>query len=401
MIQFIFISVATLCLLLDYLASRRIFAITRSTLLRSMWVGFILIITIAPIISTLIMGYFIDDNTSSVMYFTSWTFTIYLSVLLTRMAFYIGWLPLRRNRRLGLALGSILSLAVLTQLLVGILHTRTDITTRHQTIYYTTLPKSFDGYRIALFGDLHIGSMLNPEEETAHLVDIINSADVDAVMFAGDLTHIRHNEITPQMASILSSIKARNGVISVLGNHDTGIYIKDTVTLSRHENTRIFAEKMDKMGWQLLRDSNLYITRGNDSIAITGIDFSDRLLEFKHALDAPEDYDPQRLFRQIPEGTFSICISHLPQLWDNVFWKYDLTLAGHVHATQIKVSCGEFVLSPAMLLYKEWSGLYKRDDDYLYITDGIGCVGFFMRIGANPEVTIIELRHAESNQPAN
>jgi predicted MPP superfamily phosphohydrolase len=51
-----------------------------------------------------------------------------------------------------------------------------------------------------------------------------------------------------------------------------------------------------------------------------------------------------------------------------------------------------------MFLYNEWSGLYKRNNnDYLYINDGIGCVGFFMRIGAKPEVTVIELRHKESD----
>ena len=48
-------------------------------------------------------------------------------------------------------------------------------------------------------------------------------------------------------------------------------------------------------------------------------------------------------------------------------------------------------LSPARLMYKEWSGLYKDGDSWLYINDGIGCVGFLARIGACPEVTLIEL----------
>ena len=44
-----------------------------------------------------------------------------------------------------------------------------------------------------------------------------------------------------------------------------------------------------------------------------------------------------------------------------------------------------------MLMYKEWSGLYSDSGKQLYITDGIGSVGFYLRIGANPEVTILEL----------
>ena len=49
-------------------------------------------------------------------------------------------------------------------------------------------------------------------------------------------------------------------------------------------------------------------------------------------------------------------------------------------------------LSPASLMYDEWSGLYENGKGKLYINDGIGSVGFFARIGARPEVTVIELK---------
>jgi predicted MPP superfamily phosphohydrolase len=43
-------------------------------------------------------------------------------------------------------------------------------------------------------------------------------------------------------------------------------------------------------------------------------------------------------------------------------------------------------------MYSEWSGLYEEDDSHLYITDGVGSVGFHMRIGAPPEITLLTLR---------
>ena len=47
-----------------------------------------------------------------------------------------------------------------------------------------------------------------------------------------------------------------------------------------------------------------------------------------------------------------------------------------------------------MLMYKQWSGAYEDEwGNHLYITDGIGSVGFYLRIGANPEITLIELQH--------
>ena len=106
----------------------------------------------------------------------------------------------------------------------------------------------------------------------------------------------------------------------------------------------------------------------------------------------PEEYNPQPLFDALPDGIFNICVAHLPQLWPKCAPSCDLMLAGHVHATQIKFSCGNISLSPAMLMYKEWSGHYSDGDSHLYITDGIGSVGFNLRLGAKPEITLLELR---------
>ena len=144
----------------------------------------------------------------------------------------------------------------------------------------------------------------------------------------------------------------------------------------------------------MLRDSTIYVTEGQDSIAITGIDFTDALLEYKHSFVTPDNFSAAEIFEKIPDSLFNIAISHLPQLWQPICEQHcaELTLSGHVHATQIAVDIFGTRLSPAMLLHKQWSGLYKSTEgEYLYITDGIGCVGFNMRIGARPEISLLEL----------
>ena len=62
---------------------------------------------------------------------------------------------------------------------------------------------------------------------------------------------------------------------------------------------------------------------------------------------------------------------------------------------QMKCAIGERTFSPAQLMYGEWSGLYREQDSHLYITDGVGSVGFHMRIGAPPEITELTLRRAD------
>ena len=121
-----------------------------------------------------------------------------------------------------------------------------------------------------------------------------------------------------------------------------------------------------------------------------GIDYTEKLLEYKHKFDAITDIDYSSLYESSPEGIFNITVSHLPQLWhylcDNGY--SDLTLSGHIHAMQCKI--GSF--SPASFMYDEYSGLYTDKNGKLYINDGIGSVGFIARIGSGPEITLIELK---------
>ena len=62
---------------------------------------------------------------------------------------------------------------------------------------------------------------------------------------------------------------------------------------------------------------------------------------------------------------------------------------------QMKLHIGRWQISPAQLMYKEWSGLYGDRKSHLYITDGVGSVGFHLRIGAPPEITHLTLRRAK------
>ena len=86
---------------------------------------------------------------------------------------------------------------------------------------------------------------------------------------------------------------------------------------------------------------------------------------------------------------------HVPQLWKEVLARDfgDLTLSGHTHAMQLKIPLGEGrSWSPAAWLYEHWSGRYDLNDRTLYVNDGIGYVGYPMRIGAAPELTLITLK---------
>ena len=325
-----------------------------------------------------------------------WLLTVYTIFSLSRLALYCGILTIK-NIRAKWAVGVTLCTIVAIVLIVGVVHTRKTLTVKSVEVTSERLPHSFDGYRIAFFSDLHIGSLTSADEMCRALVSKVNSLDADLVVFGGDLINARYDELTPELADILGEIKARDGVAAVLGNHDTGVYVRDTVALPIEENTRLLVERIENMGWRVIEDDTEHIVRGNDTLTLTGIAFSRDLLEHRHSADVAESLDLRPIYEGVPGDKFNITISHMPQLWRKVsaLGYGDLVLSGHVHAMQMKGRIGDWQFSPAQLMYDEWSGLYNEANSNLYITDGVGSVGFHLRIGAPPEITELTLRRAD------
>lgn len=392
MITFITILIAASVVLLDYLFYRRTISGWNNRFVRIVTVAALAVTDLLPVFSAVI--FWLIDNSQLTMAIGMWINTFYFLSVLPRIAFYVGFLPIR-NRRTGLPVGAVLCTIVLSILLVSVLHTRKNIEVKECELKFASLPAAFDGYRIAFFSDLHVGAMINPEKEIRSVVDRINGLHPDLVIFGGDLVNIRYTELSDEIIRILGGIDAPDGVVSVMGNHDTGIYIKDTIAMPRAENVRMVDAAMKDMGWTPLRDSTVYVARGGDSISITGLDFTDALLEYRHSFSVSEEYDTKPVFADVPDSVFNVTVSHMPQLWRNITDANhgNLTLAGHVHATQVKLECEDIRISPAMLMYKEWSGLYGEGEHRLYINDGVGNVGFYMRIGARPEITLLKLRN--------
>lgn len=378
----------------DCLAYHRFIRYWHSKVLKYATILFLVLTNSLPLFAvSLSDGLFLFDNTQQFANMAMVASTLYIFAVLPRIALYAGMLTIK-HRTTARAVGIILSVSVLCILSVGVCKTRTYLTVRPVCLQYDNLPASFDGYRIAFISDLHIGAMLDAPKFCTKIVDTLNYLNPDIVVFGGDLVNLRHVELTPRIERILSRIKAADGVVAVLGNHDMGIYIKDTVALPRHINVERLCESVRKIGWRMLRDSTIYVHRGADSISVTGIDFSERLLELRYKFSFDDgDYDLRPIYADVPDSLFNITVSHLPQLWHEIVKRGhgDLTLAGHVHAAQMKAEWNGVRLSPAMLMYREWSGVYDDNGCKLYINDGVGTVGFYMRIGAKPEITLIEL----------
>ena len=379
--------IALFIIILDLIAYRRMKRSGVSRTLRYSFFGAILFSYLLIILVPLFMFAFINTgNSQFMMKFSMAILTGYLFFTVSRFFLYAFWLPSKRKSMMwtGVAVSSLLMLSFV----YGAFITRTDYEIKEVELSFNNLPESFDGYRVAFISDIHIGSMWNAQAELEKLSNVVSSTNANVVLFGGDLVNLHYSELTPEILSILKGIKGADGTFAAFGNHDTGSYVKGSTKEFRSENMASLVGNAATAGWVFLRDSTAYIRRGNDSIAITGVDYSEKLLEYKHSLNTIDGFDVSGIYDNVPDSVFNITVSHLPQLWHSLCSYSDLTLSGHIHAMQMKIAG----ISPASLMYDEWSGLYERPAGKLYINDGIGSVGYFARIGARPEVTVITLK---------
>ena len=261
----------------------------------------------------------------------------------------------------------------------GTLVERNRFEVKEVVLEFDDLSESFDGYRVVHISDIHARSFSRRAKQMQKAVDRINGTDPDLVAFTGDLITLTPEEIDP-IAPSLRNLKVKDGVVSVLGNHDYGIYADTSVTLVDD----LIAKERD-MGWTLLMNEHKVLHRGLDSIVVIGVENTSSSHFF------PSNGDLTKA-TEGTEGAFRIVLTHDPLHWESEILgqDYPLTLSGHTHAMQLSL----FGWSPSSLMFKHSDGLYTSDDgnQHLYVNVGLGETIFPARIGARPEITLITLK---------
>ncbi|MCR4612644.1 MAG: metallophosphoesterase [Bacteroidaceae bacterium] len=333
---------------------------------------------------------------------------IFLLYTVPRMLFTLldlmGWLVFPRIVRITAMTVALFSCILLCY---GYFIGRNRFVVHQQTFYFPNLPKEFDGYRIAHFSDLHIGTFSDGHQsDVTDIVNLINHQKCDAILFTGDLVNYESRE-TDGYKQVLGSLKASDGVYAVMGNHDYSMYIPAAQAV-RDADIQELQRREQSYGWTLLLNDNVVIHHGSDSIAIVGSE-NDGTGRFPALGDLPRataglihvmrndtatyfiPADSDTVAVRTADHTFSILMSHDPTHWRRHVipdTHIDLTLAGHTHAGQFKV----FGWSPVAFVYDEWSGAYSEGNQILNVSDGVGQVMFPFRFGAWPEINIITLK---------
>ncbi len=257
----------------------------------------------------------------------------------------------------------------------------------HHSIRSNILPKSFDGLKIVQLSDLHLGSFNYAYHRLERAFEKINHLRADYIVFTGDLVNNYAWELKG-WETVFNKLEAKKGKYAILGNHDYGDYSKWDSKAEKQENFEAIKQFYKSIDVKLLLNEAEIISESNEQITFIGVENWGKP-PFKQYGDLRKAIDG---VKTIP---FKILLSHDPTHWaEEVIDKTDiaLTLAGHTHGMQAAFQYKNLQWSPIKYKFKHWAGLYKHNQQYLYVNRGLGWLGFPARIGMRPEITLIELQ---------
>lgn len=239
-----------------------------------------------------------------------------------------------------------------------------------------TLPRlasEFDGYCLVQISDFHFGTWLE-RNHLAEAIELVNQLHPDLIAITGDFVTYGAERYSGDLIVELGKLRARDGVVAVLGNHD---HWSDP----------------DEVRWVLaqagIRElNNLFFTlrRGAASLHVCGVD--DYMAEQDHL---------EQVLEKLPPDGAAILLAHEPDFADvsSSSRRFDLQLSGHSHGGQVILP---WLGAPVLPRFgrKYSSGLYQVNGMFLYTNRGLGTAELQVRINCRPEITVLTLQSVKS-----
>ncbi len=238
-----------------------------------------------------------------------------------------------------------------------------------------TLPRlasSFDGYRIVQISDIHMDDWMT-FERLKDIMELVNEQRADLIAITGDFVTYSAKFDNEELIGALSMLRAPDGVIAVLGNHDHEI------------DPALIRRLIRKSG--VLEVSNGFRTlrRGDDTLHLAGVD---DLFARQARL--------HEVLTKLPVEGATILLAHEPDFADASAstGRFDLQLSGHSHGGQVRLP---FIGAPYLPPYgrRYPCGLYELDGMLLYTNKGLGMFPPHVRFLCRPEITVFTLRAPE------
>lgn len=243
----------------------------------------------------------------------------------------------------------------------------------HVELTLPRLASAFAGYRIVHLSDIHIDTSVTVTR-LPDIVTLVNRQDPDLITITGDFATRQPRRYADALVRPLGRLRARDGVVAVLGNHD------------HWSDPDAVREILHTAGIRELRNSLHTVDHDDHRLHVAGVD----------------DYwnrkaDLEAVVQRVPALASAILLVHEPDFADvsAATGRFDLQLSGHSHGGQVVLPVlGAPILPRYARKYPR--GLYRVGDMFVYTTRGLGTLPPPVRFNCRPEVTVIDLQSPAS-----
>lgn len=250
-------------------------------------------------------------------------------------------------------------------------------TERTAEVVLPGLDRAAPPYRIALLSDIHFGNRTMQPARLARIVSAVNAVQPDLIVIAGDFVNGHDRRSTTElheMIAPLSALKARDGVIATLGNHD---HWTDPGAVSA---------ALADSGIAVL--SNTAVRRGPLAIVALDDGYSGQA-DIAPALAAAREL-----------GGVPVAVTHSPDIAPELPLAIGLVLAGHTHCGQIVLPLigslaplfGKLVGDRHYFNPRYRCGVVRDPGRVVVVTAGLGSGSIPLRINAPPDWWLVTIR---------
>lgn len=276
--------------------------------------------------------------------------------------------PFRSDRRrIFRAAGAAVLAAPAVVTAFGILE-RTDFHVSETKLPVPNLPRDLEGLRIVQVTDVHLSAFLS-EKQLARVIDMANETRCHLAVMTGDLI-TRPGDPLDACIRQIGRLRADAGVFGCLGNHEYYCACEDYVT-----------RECGRRGIRFLRSEATDLRFGSATMNLAGVDYQQMHTNYlAHTADL------------VAGGKLNLLLSHNPDVFRTAAAQgWNVVLAGHTHGGQVNVEILHRNMNVARF-YTPWvRGAYHLGGSAIYVSSGIGTIGMPIRLGAPPEISVVQL----------
>lgn len=254
--------------------------------------------------------------------------------------------------------------------------------------------------KLAVLADIHA---CEPWMSAGHIRGIVartNALAPDATLLLGDYV-VAHKWISGRVPSSewareLGALTAPLGVHAVLGNHD---WWDDPLAQRRGHGPTESGIALEAAGIRVYENDVLRLTKAGHGFWIAGLGDQFALRHRgKNGHYSKGVDDLTGTLAKIKDAAPVVLMAHEPDIFPRVPPRVALTISGHTHGGQIRVM-GRIPFTPygrrEPYAYGHFvehaTARFSNSERNLIVSGGLGCSMLPVRLGAKPEIVIIEL----------